>query len=100
MVALADDLRLNIDRGHVSLLVLLDLSAAFDTIDYGILLDRLRGLGIGGTVLWWFPSYLSSRFQMMMLGDSCSLKKELLCGVPQGAILSPMLFNIYMKLLG
>ena len=75
MVALVDDLHLSIDRGSVSLLVLLDHSAAFDTINRGILLERLTGLGIGGTVLWWFRSYLSGRFQMVMLGDSCSSKK-------------------------
>ena len=100
MVTLPDDLHLSIDRGSVSLLVLLDLSVAFDTIDHGILLERLRGLGIRGTVLRWFWSYFSGRLQMVILGDSCSSEKELLCGIPQGAILSPMLFNIHLKLLG
>ncbi|XP_053120143.1 uncharacterized protein LOC128330801 [Hemicordylus capensis] len=95
-----DDLQLAMDRGSVTLLVLLDLSAAFDTIDHSILLERLRGLGMGGTVLQWFRSYLSGRFQMVSIGDCCSSKSELKYGVPQGSILSPMLFNIYMKLLG
>ncbi|XP_053104853.1 leucine-rich repeat-containing protein 39 isoform X1 [Hemicordylus capensis] len=100
LVSLMDDLQLAIDRGCVTLLVLLDLLAAFDTIDHSILLDRLRGLGVGGTALQWFRSYLSGRFQMVSLGDCCSSKSELLYGVPQGSVLSPMLFNIYMKPLG
>ncbi|KAF7239822.1 Craniofacial development protein 2 [Varanus komodoensis] len=59
LVALYDDLCREKDRGSASLLVLLDLSAAFDTIDHGILLDRLAGLGVGGTALRWFRSYLN-----------------------------------------
>ncbi|KAF7248256.1 Transcription factor ETV6 [Varanus komodoensis] len=63
LVALYDDLCREKDSGSASLLVLLDLSAAFDTIDHGILLDRLAGLGVGGTALQWFRSYLNDRFQ-------------------------------------
>ncbi|KAF7244397.1 Low-density lipoprotein receptor-related protein 8 [Varanus komodoensis] len=69
LVALYDDLCREKDRGSASLLVLLDLSAAFDTIDHGILLDRLAGLGVGGTALQWFRSYLNGRFQKVVLGD-------------------------------
>uniref|UniRef100_A0A8D2J9Z0 Reverse transcriptase domain-containing protein n=1 Tax=Varanus komodoensis TaxID=61221 RepID=A0A8D2J9Z0_VARKO len=100
LVALYDDLCRVKDRGSASLLVLLDLSAAFDTIDHGILLDRLEGLGVGGTALQWFRSYLNGRFQKVVLGDYVSAPWQLRHGVPQGSILSPLLFNIYMKLLG
>ncbi|KAF7243419.1 RNA-directed DNA polymerase from mobile element jockey [Varanus komodoensis] len=100
LVALYDDLCREKDRGSASLLVLLDLSAAFDTIDHGILLDRLAGLGGGGTALQWFRSYLNGRFQKVVLGNYGSAPWQLCHGVPQGSILSPLLFNIYMKSLG
>ncbi|KAF7235294.1 Vomeronasal type-2 receptor 26 [Varanus komodoensis] len=67
LVALYDDLCREKDRGSVFLLVLLDLSAAFDTIDHGILLDRLAGLGVRGTALQSFRSYLNGQFQKVVL---------------------------------
>uniref|UniRef100_R4GD80 Reverse transcriptase domain-containing protein n=1 Tax=Anolis carolinensis TaxID=28377 RepID=R4GD80_ANOCA len=100
LVAIVDDLRQELDRGSVSLLVQLDLSATFDTIAHGILLGRLVGMGLGGTVLQWLRSFLEGRSQMVSLGDSCSSPQPLSCGVSQGSVLSPMLFNIYMKPLG
>ncbi|KAF7240887.1 putative RNA-directed DNA polymerase from transposon BS [Varanus komodoensis] len=78
----------------------LDGSAAFDTINHGILLDRLAGLGVGGTALWWFRSCLNGRFQKVVLRDYGSAPWQLCHGVLQGSILSPLLFNIYMKPLG
>ncbi|KAF7251092.1 putative RNA-directed DNA polymerase from transposon BS [Varanus komodoensis] len=100
LVALYDDLCRERDRGSASLLVLLDLSVAFNTIDHGILLDRLKGLGVGGTAWQWFRSYLDGQFQKVVLGDFDSVPWQLCHGVPQGSILSPLLFNIYMKPLG
>ncbi|XP_053169630.1 uncharacterized protein LOC128353010 [Hemicordylus capensis] len=67
---------------------------------HGILLGRLSSMGIGGTVLQWFQSFLGGRVQKVVLGDYCLAPWPLACGVLQGSVLSPMLFNIYMKPLG
>ena len=77
-------------------LVTLDLSAAFDTLDHTILLDRLsRYFGFSHTVLRWFSSYLTGRIQSVTIGNTTSTSRRLACGVPQGSILGPLLFIFY-----
>ena len=81
--------------------MLLDLSAAFDTVNHQILLDRLKIMsGLTGTVINWITSYLSGRFQKVVVGNANSSAVPLSCGVPQGSILGPTLFTLYTTPLG
>jgi Reverse transcriptase (RNA-dependent DNA polymerase)/Endonuclease-reverse transcriptase len=91
-----NDLLLSINKQKISALVLLDLSAAFDTIDHSILLTRLESnFGITGTALSLLTSYLQNRSQAVLIGKDCSPACPLLTGVPQGSVLGPLLFCLY-----
>ena len=91
-----NDIHQAIDNKCEAVLVLLNLSAAFDTIDHAILLDRLRDrYGFSGTVLRWIESYLKGRPQCIVLDKILSRPRYLSCGVPQGSVLGPLLFSLY-----
>ncbi len=101
LIRVTNYLLLSSDRGCISLLVLLDLSAAFDTIDHNILLNRLENsVGISGIALAWFKSYLSDRHQLVAVNEEVSYRSQVQYGVPQGSVLGPLLFTLYMLPLG
>ena len=77
--------------------VFMDLSKAFDTIDHDILIYKLKRYGIQGIALSWIRDYLTNRKQYVLFQSSESPKSNVLCGVPQGSILSPLLFLIYIN---
>ena len=88
---------LELDRGNTPFALFLDLSKAFDTLDHSILLHKLRHYGISNTPLMWFESYLTDRSQYVDLDGTMSQTLNLTTGVPQGSILGPLLFIIYMN---
>lgn len=95
------DLSQCLDDKRMSVVALLDLSSAFDTVDHCLLLERLRtDYGIRGSALCWFQSYLSERSYRVKVNDSMSGIVTLDWGVPQGSILGPILFKMYLAPLG
>ncbi len=100
LLSVVEDLRLARSASKSSLLILLDLSAAFDTVKHQILLSTLLRKGISGTAVQWFDSYLSdTSFKVSWRGE-VSKSQHLATGVPQGSVLGPLLFSVYMASLG
>ena len=96
LLSIKNEVHLALARGEATAVVLLDQSAAFDTIDHGTLIQCLSSwFGVGGVVLNWFKSYLCDRYQCIKIGSVLSDAKRLLFGVPQGSVLGPILFSLY-----
>ena len=96
LLQIKNDIHLGLAHGKCTALVLLDLSAAFDTIDHTGLIECLSSwFGFSGTVLNWFRSYLSDRIQKVKVGNVLSDPADIVFGVPQGSVLGPILFSLY-----
>ena len=100
LVRMTDDILNEIEKGLVVTIVLLDLSSAFDTIDHERLIRKLlQDFGIQGSALSWFKDYLKDRSFCVKVDDRFSVFLSLLFGVPQGSLLGPVLFILYIKML-
>ena len=94
---LTNEIQRSIDNGTNSCGIFLDLCNAFDTVDHRIILDKLKYYGIRGVANHWFASYLSNRRQFVSLFGTNSDYQTVTCGVPQGSVLGPLHFLLYIN---
>ena len=92
-----DSLQRNMDNKLFSCGIFIDLKKAFDTVDHSILLNKLNHYGVRGIVNDWFLSYLFKRTQTTEINSFISNKEIIPCGVPQGSVLGPLLFLIFIN---
>ena len=97
LIILMDKITKSLENGEFIIGVFLDFSKAFDTVNHDVLLQKLHHYGIRGSALKWFQSYLSDRQQYVTYNGEESSKKGFNCSVPQGSILGPLLFIIYIN---
>ena len=98
MVGVTDEVLKGFDENKATVIIFLDLSAAFDTIDVEKVLEILdMEIGVGGVVLKWFRSFLEGRTQKVKIDGEYSESLKVPCGAPQGSVLGPKIFNINVR---
>ena len=97
LLSMTQEIRDIIDKGDLAIGVFVDFQKAFDTVNHKILLRKLEHYGICGIANKWFSSYLSKRKQMVSIGGATSSTRDIEHGVPQGSVLGPLLFLVYIN---
>jgi hypothetical protein len=97
LLELTEEITKSVDSKKITIGVYIDLKKAFDTINHDLLLKKMEQYGIRGIANDWVKSYLSNRFQYVQYDDCKSDSLKVLCGVPQGSILGPQLFLLYIN---
>ena len=97
LICLTENIRNAIEKGNLACGIFIDLQKAFDTVDHEILLNKLYNYGFRGVCNDWLRSYLTGRLQFVQIAGECSSHKKVIHGVPQGSVLGPLLFLIYIN---